>query len=200
MTSRTKSIQKRKSKYAYQMLVWLADSVPTIWRQISAPGNMTLADLHRIIQVTMGWDETHLHVFTVGRHYYGATDDEWSDEILILPDNEFTLDQILGTKVKSFIYEHNFGSRWRHGVDVQMVMIADDNRNGWPMCLSGANACPPDGVGGLRGYLEFLEAIRDPLHENHDSLRRCLYGQFDPTGFDINLANREIRKWFILGY
>ena len=198
MASRkTKSVQKRKQKHAYQMLVRLVGSAPTVWRQISVPGNMTLADLDRIIQAAMGWTDTHLHLFTVDGHVYGMPDDEWVDETPNLPDDEFTLDEVLGTKVKSFLYEYDLGDGWQHQVDVQMVMIADDDRNSWPMCLAGANACPPEDVGGLVGYEEFLDAIRDPSHEEHDAMRRWCGGPFDPMGFDVNSANRDIRRWLI---
>jgi len=40
--------KKLKQKHAYQLLVVLEGSEPKIWRQISVPGNMTLADLDRI--------------------------------------------------------------------------------------------------------------------------------------------------------
>jgi hypothetical protein len=198
MASRkTPAIKKRKQKHAYQLLVRLVDSEPIIWRQISVPGNMTLADLDRIIQAAMGWTNSHLHLFTVDGHVYGMPDDEWVDEMPNLPDDEFTLDEVLGTKVKSFSYEYDLGDGWQHQVDVQMVMIANEDRNSWPMCLAGANACPPEDVGGLGGYEEFLEAIRDPSHEEHDAMRRWCGGPFDPTGFDVNSANRDIRRWLI---
>ena len=186
MASRkTTSIKKRKQKHAYQLLVRLVDSEPIIWRQISVPGNMTLADLDRIIQAAMGWTNSHLHLFTVDGHVYGMADDAWVDEMPNLPDDEFTLDEVLGTKVKSFLYEYDLGDGWQHQVDVQMVMIADEDRNSWPMCLAGANACPPEDVGGLGGYEEFLEAVRDLSHEQHDAMRRWCGGPFDPMGFCI---------------
>jgi hypothetical protein len=179
------------------MLVRLVDSAPVIWRQISVPGNMTLAELDRVIQAAMGWTNSHLHLFTVDGQVYGMPDAEWVDEIPNLPDDEFTLDGVLGTKVKSFSYEYDLGDGWQHQVDVQMVMIADEDHNSWPMCLAGANACPPEDVGGVSGYEEFLNAVRDPSHDEHDAMRRWWGGPFDPTGFDVNSANRAIRRWLI---
>jgi hypothetical protein len=189
--------KKLKQKHAYQMMVLLEGSEPKIWRQISVPGNMTLADLDRIIQAAMGWTNSHLHQFTIEGQVYGVLDDEWIDEMPSLPDNEFTLDAVLGTEVKSFSYEYDFGDGWQHQVEVQMVIIADEKRNSWPMCLAGANACPPEDVGGLGGYEEFLEAIGAPVHEEHDSMRRWCGGPFDPQGFDLNSANRDIRRWLL---
>jgi len=189
--------KKLKQKHAYQLLVVLEGSEPKIWRQISVPGNMTLADLDRIIQAAMGWTNSHLHQFTIEGQVYGVLDDEWIDEMPSLPDNGFTLDAVLGTEVKSFSYEYDFGDGWQHQVEVQMVIVADEKRNSWPMCLAGANACPPEDVGGLGGYEEFLEAIDDPIHEDYDSMRRWCGGPFDPQGFDVNSANRDIRRWLL---
>ena len=189
--------KKLKQKHAYQLLVVLEGSEPKIWRQITVPGNMTLADLDRIIQAAMGWTNSHLHQFTIEGQVYGVLDDEWIDEMPSLPDNGFTLDAVLGTEVKSFSYEYDFGDGWQHQVEVQMVMVADEKRNSWPMCLAGANACPPEDVGGLGGYEEFLEAIGDPIHEEHDSMRRWCGGPFDLQGFDVNSANRDIRRWLL---
>ncbi len=194
-TSATK--RRRKPKHAYQLLIKLADSDPTIWRQIVVPGHLTLADLDRVIQAAMGWTNSHLHMFAIEGVVYGVPDDEWAAEMHTLPEHEFILDEVVGTKVKAFTYEYDFGDSWQHDVTVQMVMIADEELNGWPMCLAGANACPPEDVGGVNGYEEFLKAIRDPSHEQHNAMWRWWGGPFDPTGFDINSANRAIRMWLL---
>jgi hypothetical protein len=36
-------------------MIKLEGSEPTVWRLISIPGHMTLADLDHVIQVSMGW-------------------------------------------------------------------------------------------------------------------------------------------------
>ena len=43
------------------------------------------------------------------------------------------------------------------------------------------------------GYLEFLSAIQDPKHEEHDSMLTWIGGAFDPEGFDLNAINRALR-------
>lgn len=53
--------------------------------------------------------------------------------------------------------------------------------------------------GALSGYVEFLEGIRDPSHEEYEAMRRWCGGPFDPTGFDVNSAIREIQRWLIEG-
>lgn len=200
MTSRKRSAPKRrKPKYVYQMLVRLAESTPCIWRQVAVPGHFTLAELDRVIQLAMGWTNSHLHQFIIQGRRYGMPDDEWQEELPLLPDDAVTLDEAIGDRVKDFIYEYDFGDGWEHHVTVQMVMLPDEDRNTWPMCLAGANACPPEDVGGISGYDEFLQVIRDPSHEEHDAMHRWWGGPFDPQGFDINSANRAIRHWLLTG-
>jgi Plasmid pRiA4b ORF-3-like protein len=194
-TRKTAARSKSKPKHAYRLLVKLEGSEPTVWRLISMPGHMTLADLDRVIQAAMGWTNSHMHLFAIDGHLYGLPDDEWIDDKPVMPDEAFTLDDVLGTAVKGFLHEYDFGDGWHHDVTVQGVELADEQRNSWPMCLAGANACPPEDVGGLGGYEEFLQAISDPSHEQHDAMWRWCGGPFDPKGFDINSANRAIRDW-----
>jgi hypothetical protein len=57
----------------------------------------------------------------------------------------------------------------------------------------GARAAPPEDCGGTPGYEEFLSAIRDPEHEEHDNLLTWIGGAFDPEAFDLNAINRILR-------
>jgi hypothetical protein len=55
----------------YQLKVTLRGSRPLIWRQIQVRSDITLGKLHRILQVVMGWTDTHLHQFTIrGKQYW----------------------------------------------------------------------------------------------------------------------------------
>ncbi len=63
-----------------------------------------------------------------------------------------------------------------------------------PLCLDGRNACPPEDVGGVPGYADFLEAITDPTHEKHDHFLEWCGGSFDPEAFDLVLANQLLSE------
>ncbi len=62
------------------------------------------------------------------------------------------------------------------------------------MCLGGENACPPEDVGGLPGYLEFVRAMREEQHPEHQQYWIWHGGPYDPAGFDLNTANERIRR------
>ena len=56
-------------------------------------------------------------------------------------------------------------------------------------CLGGENACPPEDVGGAPGYANFLSAIADPRHEEHQDYMKWSGGSFDPGRFDREAVN-----------
>lgn len=55
----------------YSIEVALRGISPMIWRRFKINGNTTLADLHHVIQIGMGWDNLHLHQFRVYAKDYG---------------------------------------------------------------------------------------------------------------------------------
>ncbi len=60
-------------------------------------------------------------------------------------------------------------------------------------CLDGAQARPPEDVGGIGGYEHFLEILADPEHPEYHELKRWAGGHFDPEWFDLQLCDREVR-------
>ncbi|MEI6277959.1 MAG: hypothetical protein WCQ16_01090 [Verrucomicrobiae bacterium] len=54
-------------------------------------------------------------------------------------------------------------------------------------------ACPPENVGGVRGYAELQETLRNPKHEEYESLREWVGPGFDPTSFDLKKVNAFLR-------
>ncbi|MGY2803844.1 hypothetical protein ACVIHF_000574 [Bradyrhizobium sp. USDA 4506] len=57
---------------------------------------------------------------------------------------------------------------------------------GLPFLLEAAGRCPPEDVGGAPGYAEYLDAISDPTHPEHEHMR--LWG---PEQFDPNVVDRK---------
>ena len=48
----------------YQFKVTLKGSDPPIWRRFQVP-DLTLGELHDVLQVVMGWEDSHLHQFII---------------------------------------------------------------------------------------------------------------------------------------
>lgn len=194
VTRKTAASRRTTPDHIYQLLVSLDEIEPKVWRRLWVPETLTLAKLDRVIQAAIGWTNSHLHEFAIDGRRYGIVDPEWDQEPDLLEDKRFRLGDVLGTRVQDFLYTYDFGDSWTHSVEVEQVMVAKEGVNTWPMCLAGANACPPEDVGGTYGYMEFLQAMRDPTHEQHDQMWRWWGGPFDPNGFDLNAANLAIRR------
>jgi len=175
----------------YQIKVTLKGSKPPIWRRILVPGSVTLAKLHDILQVTMGWTDSHLHQFDVRGTYYGEPHPEYFHEVR--DERRVRLDQIVTGEGFRFIYEYDFGDSWEHDLLVEKILPPDPGRQ-YPVCIKGKGACPPEDVGGIWGYYDFLEAIRDPKHEEHEDYLEWIGGEFDPEAFDLEAVNAELAR------
>jgi hypothetical protein len=177
----------------YQLRVELQRLEPLVWRRILVPGTVKLAKLDRVLQAAMGWNNTHLHEWVIQGQRYGAPDDEWADQD-VRDDRKVTVGAVLTELVDKFTHNYDFGDGWEHQVTVEQRLPVQEGRNDWPMCIAGENACPPDDVGGPDGYLNFLEALRKPQHEQHLDYWRWWGGPFESTSFSINAANLALRR------
>jgi len=173
----------------HQLKVVLRGADPPIWRRLQVPSGMTLAELHAVLQVAMGWDDYHLHQFEIAGVTYGIDDGEgWGPA----PRDErrAKLDRV-ARKGTGFVYEYDFGDGWEHDIHVEDVLAADMGKP-YPICLGGERACPPEDCGGVWGYEEFLAAIADPDHDEHDRFLEWSGGEFDPESFGLAAVNRAL--------
>jgi hypothetical protein len=183
--------QTRVAPTVYELHVELENLHPPIWRRILVPGSIKLSKLHALLQRAMGWTDSHLHSFEIGEKAYSAAYADL-DELEMLDEKKYTLEKALGDSVREFIYEYDFGDRWRHRVKVQAVAEPKAEWS-YPLCIAGERAAPPDDVGGVAGYFEFLAAIKNPFHNEHESMLTWAGGAFDSEGFDLNAVNRSLR-------
>ena len=183
--------RKRTALKIYELYVELEDIDPRIWRQLLVPTKITLPKLHELLQLAMGWTNSHLHSFQIGENTYSMASADL-DELEMLDEKKVTLEGALGDSIREFVYEYDFGDSWRHRIKVRDVQKP---KTEWfyPLCVAGARAAPPDDVGGSPGYEEFLRALKDPKHEEHASMLVWIGGAFDPEGFDLNAINRILR-------
>lgn len=194
MNATKKTARRAIPERIYQLRISLDEAEPSVWRRLWVPDTLTLAKLDRVLQAAMGWTNSHLHDFAIeGRSYGMPREDEFLDELPpLLDDRKHVVADVLGTTVQRFSYLYDFGDHWQHTVVVEQVMLPNE-LNTWPLCIEGRNACPPEDVGGLGGYEEFLQAMRDPTNEEHEAMWRWCGGPFDPAGFDVNATNAAIR-------
>jgi SOS-response transcriptional repressor LexA len=175
----------------YQVKVTLQDSHPPIWRRILVPDNVTLEDLHFILQVAMGWTNSHLHQFIAGDAYFGVPDPDYGFEMR--DERRVKLAQIVPGEGSKFRYEYDFGDGWLHTLLVEKILPPQPGQP-VPACVKGKRACPPEDVGGIWGYYGFLEAIQNPDHPEHEDYLEWVGGEFDPEVFDLDEVNAALRR------
>jgi hypothetical protein len=83
---------------------------PQIWRRVLVPGNVTLLQLHRILQVAMGWNDRHLHQFEVAGVFYGEPSVEGYRPIK--DQRKFKLAEVAPAVKTKFAYEYDFSASW----------------------------------------------------------------------------------------
>jgi len=179
----------------YRFKIVLQDSDPAIWRRIETR-DVALEQLHALIQTAMGWTNSHLHQFEIGGRRY--TDPRF----LMGNSDDFGAIEYSGLRVSDLVakqrdklridYEYDFGDGWRHEIVLENVTESEPGIR-YPRCIDGERACPPEDVGGVYGFADYVEAIADPSHSAHDDYLEW-HGPFDPAEFDAAKATRRMRK------
>jgi hypothetical protein len=185
-------VKQAKPTEIYQLKITLKYIRPPIWRRIEVTGYVTLDELHLILQAAMGWTNSHLHQFKVGRIYYGKPSiDEFSD-LNLKDESKARLNKVFSKPKQKMFYEYDFGDGWEHEILLEKVLQPDPGVR-YPRLIGGARACPPEDCGGVHGYANFLEAISDPEHEEHDEYLDWIGGEFDPEKFDMAEFENELK-------
>lgn len=182
--------RKKTTGALLQLRIELAGIKPLIWRRVVVPETITLAKLHRIIQAAMGWTDSHLHEFEIAEERYGVPDPDDPFGPPVVSEARAKLGKSL-SGMASLRYVYDFGDDWVHKIKVEKVGPPDICET--PIYLGGANACPPEDVGGRYGYADFLAAIGNPAHPEHQQMRDWIGQEFDPKAIDHDMIEFRLR-------
>ena len=135
----------------YQIKVTLKGSRPPSWRRFQISGDISLHKLHEILQMVMGWTNSHLYRFDIVGSHFGEPDPEYKDYGIDMRDaKRAKLSQVVTFEKSKFIYEYDFGDSWLHEVVVEKILPAEPGIL-YPICLTGRRSCPPEDCGGTGG-------------------------------------------------
>lgn len=157
------------------------------------PGSVRLSKFADMLCATMGWLNYHLHQFRTADALFGMHAEDWQDvdphEI-----DEKTVSVLQAFRdERRFFFDYDFGDFWEHEVVVEDLSWSYHGLK-YAVCIDGQNACPPEDVGGVGGYEEFLAAISDPERHEHDHYLQWAGGSFDPGVFDLGSVNAELQR------
>ncbi|HEX8019071.1 plasmid pRiA4b ORF-3 family protein [Mucilaginibacter sp.] len=172
---------------------------PAVWRRVLVPSDITFDDLHEIIQIIFGWENSHLYQFSEkgysSQTVYKVPDEYDGDTV---EDSEETIISEVFTKPKqTFTYIYDFGDDWTHHIVLEKIT---DTESTIPVCLAGEGACPPEDCGGIYGYNNLIEILSDPKNPEYKEMKSWLglgkNEQWDVSAFDIEVVNEEIKGSF----
>jgi hypothetical protein len=173
----------------YLLKVTLLGSDPPVWRRLRVPGDVTLARLHRILQIAMGWEDDLLHQFETKGSYYS---DPRCSLDYVKDESRVTLNRLLTRSRMKLVYEYDFGDSWIHEVRLEKTEAGRGDARA--VCLDGERACPPEDSGGLGGYEHLAGVLSNPEHPEHDELAEWCGEGFDPEAFDLEAVNRALSR------
>lgn len=173
----------------YQLKITLKGMRPPIWRRVQVKSSTTLSQLHLAIQAAMGWWNCHLHQFSIEGIDYGEPSSEYDWDLQ--DETRVKLSQVVKREKFKFFYTYDFGDSWEHEILVEKVLPRDPKVT-YSRCLTGKRACPPEDCGGTWGYAEFLEAIQDAAHPEHDELLEWIGGSFDAEVCPLDEINQRL--------
>jgi hypothetical protein len=192
-------ITMAKPPHIITLRIALDDIAPAIWRRIEVDADITLRNLHHILQAAFGWTSAHLHEFIVeGRTYAMLDNDGVLDSIAELEQEAFddrkAKLQRLAYPGQTFSYEYDFGDCWMHTITVEKIEPFA-YKMGCAHVIDGERACPPEDVGGPFGYEAFLKTLQEaPDSEQAHANLLWLGGSFTPDAFDRRGANHALLR------
>lgn len=173
-----------------QVHIELRGTKPKVWRRVLVPETITLLRMHLVIQAAFGWGHSHMHEFIAGDgERYGTLDPDYDDPGSVSSENT-RLTTALRRSTLTYVYD--FGDNWVHRIKVEKT-FAPDPLMTLPFCVGGACATPPEDCGGTPGYTDFVQAMADPQHPEHDNLAEWVgVPSWDPLVFDTIAANDRL--------
>lgn len=192
-TKKTPHPKQDKPVPSYILHISITFSDPLIWRRIQIPGTCTLAGLHDVIQKSMGWSDSHVHQFIVGKISYEPTIPTHAPRVSKrFDEDKYQLHTLEEGMRFLFSYHYDAGGGWEHEIHLEEVVPESKTLNG-PLILAGDRACPPEDVEDIHEYHQLITAFEDPNSEEYHRLYEITgRPDFDPAIFDLESAKKRI--------
>ncbi len=183
--------QSKLQARTLQYRLSVKDVEPEIWRTVLVSSDTTLAKLHSILQVLMGWNNKHLYAFVIDKRRYTSPTEY--DGVVEKRNSIKTKLSSVSVKDSEFItYEYDFGDRW------EILLCMEPGRENLlgkqsAECLEGSRHGPVEDSGGSRGYMEKTKIYKNPQHKLHLEVRKLIGPNFDPEAFDLEQTNEMLK-------
>jgi len=199
---------------AMELMVTLDLETEQVTRKILVHPDMPFYGLHLMIQHSFGWLDHHLHSFSIYRpdtpekefkKTFGLPKEEYLPEMELVSSQEemaYEDDTVkdkrleIGTRLSDYLpakirYIYDYGDHWVHYIEV--IKTHDHYEGQVPACLEGEGNTPPENVGGISGYQDFIEIYKDKNHPEHKEYKTWAES-LNYKEFDIQEANEIIKR------
>lgn len=176
---------------AYQLKIQIKNSHPPIWRRCIVPAGLSFSQLSIVLNTVMGWCGYHLSSFAFyhrGIMLEEEPEEPWYGEYDVYDASEYLIDFLLDSE-EWFTYTYDFGDDWEHRVTIEKV-LSDYDCN-YPKVLKYKGETPYEDCGGIEGYYELLEILKDPARPEHEEMKAWTESHFH-QGYDLEDVNREL--------
>jgi hypothetical protein len=173
----------------FQIKITLKSIKPPIWRRILVAPEIKLNRLHDVLQIVMGWTNSHMHQFETPLGFIADPAAELEETA---SSKKTTLQSVLPAPKMHIRYEYDFGDGWDHQILLEKVVELDQPV--LALCLGGGRACPPEDCGGPWGYANLLEILKDSGHPEHEEMTEWIGPGFDPESFDVEAVNKRLAR------
>lgn len=200
----------------YRLRISLNGTQPAIWREFVVPSDISLVNLHVVIQTVMGWTNSHLHMFRKNGVEYTfryQSDNFWDEEDNV-DYSGMKISDLITDCGNSVEYLYDYGDNWKHTIELLEVItdiavwaeasgvaaVGDGNTdtgNGpfFLKCLAGERRCPAEDSGGTHGYHEMLKILKNPAHSEYKDIVTWLGENFNPNYFNLQEVNTMLTRF-----
>lgn len=192
---------------SYQLKVSLKGIQPPIWRRILVPNDITFHQLHEIIQIVMGWTNSHLYCFEIGDMEIEIQDDDEAFGYSPTFNEKMNpykerLGNWLYDEKQKFTYTYDFSDYWEHSILLEKIVKPAERLN-YAICLKGKHACPPEDIGGQYGFSRLMDKLNNEGNElsgDDEEFEEWQerYGDFNPEEFDIKEINELLQDMRVI--
>jgi hypothetical protein len=115
-------------------------------------------------------------------------------DLEIQDETGFKIADLLRNEKNSLVYEYDFGDSWEHRIVLEKISPFTTMET-LPRCIKGKRNGPPEDCGGIWGYADLLETIKDSDHPDHEDMLEWLGEDFDPEYFNVRKINELLAEF-----
>ncbi len=155
----------------YVLKIVLEDTHPPVWRRVVIPERISFYELHLVIQCLFGWEDCHLHNFSIPSENIYIDEEETFSLWDVHYSEKTTLVDRFFPGFKWIRYTYDFGDDWRHKIIFEKIDESYKERYAALLKVKGddfeedtGGVWANDGDGGARRFLD-VQAVTEKLRK-----------------------------------